>query len=142
MPLFDRLASELPDQDSGMLETMESLKDSIARDLFRLFNTRSPLGLSDYENGAGTVLEYGVPDFSHVSGQSNSDLDALQAVLCLAIRRYETRLLHAAVKVIPSNDRKENVRVQVTASARLGTEIRRFDFEMLHEALGSTRNTK
>lgn len=140
LPLFDRLASELPDQDNGMLETMESLEDSISRELHRLFNTRSHLQMAGYLQGNGTVLEYGVPDFSFISGQSNTDLEQLQAVLTLAIRRYEPRLLDAAVQVHPSKDRKGLARVQIAGSARLGTEIRRIDFEMQHDASGNAGN--
>lgn len=141
LPLFDRLASEL-DLDSGMLETMESLEDSIGRELYRLFNTRSHLQLAGYLQSEGTVLEYGVPDFSFLSGQSTTDLENLQAVLTLAICRYEPRLSDVVVQVTQPKGRKGMAQVQVTAFARLGAEIRRIEFEMLHDAPGSARNTQ
>ena len=141
LPLFDRLSSEeLSDQDSGVLETMESLEGSIARELHRLFNTRSPLGLSDYLQAEGTVLEYGVPDFSFLSGQSATHLATLQKVLSLAITRYERRLIAPLVQVSPTQEKKNMARVLVTASARLGVEVRRIEFQMLHDTAGSTRN--
>ena len=125
-----------------MLETMESLEDSISRELHRLFNTRSHLQLAGYLQCEGTVLDYGVPDFSFLGGQSITDLENLQAVLTLAIRRYEPRLLDAVVQVIPSKEQRGMLRLQVSASARLGTEIRRIEFEMLHESASSARNAK
>lgn len=141
LPLFDRLScEELSGQDSGVLETMESLEDSITRELHRLFNTRSPLGLSDYQRAEGTVLEYGIPDFSFLSGQSATDLASLQEVLRLAICRYEPRLMGAQVQVSPTQDKKSMARVLITASARLGVEIRRIEFQMLHDTTGSARN--
>lgn len=141
LPLFDRLScEELSGQDSGVLETMESLEDSITRELHRLFNTRSPLGLSDYQQAEGTVLEYGIPDFSFLSGQSATDLASLQEVLRLAICRYEPRLMGAQVQVSPTQDKKSMARVLITASARLGVEIRRIEFQMLHDTTGSARN--
>lgn len=125
-----------------MVETMEALRASIARDLARLLNTRSPVSMSQYEHAEGTVLEYGIPDFSHLSSRSSSDLEKLQAALCLALGRYETRLSDPLVKVSAPDDRSGTVRVQITASAQLGTEQCRFDFEMLHEALDHHGNTK
>ena len=119
---------------------MESLEGSIARELHRLFNTRSPLGLSDYLQAEGTVLEYGVPDFSFLSGQSATDLATLQKVLSLAISRYERRLIAPLVQVSPTQEKKNMARVLVTASARLGVEVRRIEFQMLHDTAGSTRN--
>lgn len=142
LPLLDRLAFELPGEDSGMLETMESLEDSIHRELHRLFNTRSHLQLSKYLQCDGTVLDYGVPDFSFMDGQSTIDLENLQAVLTLAIRRYEPRLLNAVVRVSPAKDRKQAAHVQISGSAYLGSEIQRIEFEMLHQATDITRNAK
>lgn len=135
LPLFERLAAELPSQDNGLLETMQSLQRSIGQELYRLFNTRSPLGLTAYFTSGGTVIDYGVPDFSSLSGQNTSDLEKLQTVLTAAICRYEPRLLNAVVQIRPSEERKGLAQVYISADARLGQETHRIEFEMLHDVV-------
>ena len=140
--MFDRLASDLPAQDSGMLDTMETLEESIGRELHRMFNTRSNLGLAAYLRAEGTVLDYGLPNFSFLSGQSATDLESLQKALEVAIRRFEPRLLDPSVRVSPSRDKNGMGVVQVTTSTRLGSEIRRIEFELAHEIASGVRNTQ
>lgn len=141
LPLFERLAGELPGQDNGSLETMQSLQHSIGQELHRLFNTRSPLGLAAYLTGGGTVLDYGVPDFSSLSGQNTSDLEKLKTALTLAICRYEPRLLNAMMQIRPSEERKGLAQVYIKADAQLGREMHRIEFEMLHDVVaGSAGN--
>lgn len=141
MPLFERLASEMLDHDNGMLETTQSLQRSIGQELHRLFNTRSPLGLTAYVAGGGTVLDYGVPDFSSLSAQSTPDLERLQTALAVAIARYEPRLLNASVEVNASHERKGLALVHIAADAQLGQEMHRIEFEMLQDVVaGSARN--
>lgn len=132
MPLFDRLASaqsELAYQ--AQPEPMEALQASIGRELRRLFNTRSPLSVSDYAQGGGTVLEYGIPDFSALSAQNTTDLKQLAAALRLSVQRYEPRLTEVTVQVSATTNRHEVALVRIGALARVGLALRRVDFEML-----------
>ncbi|WP_184605394.1 type VI secretion system baseplate subunit TssE [Variovorax atrisoli] len=132
-PLFDRLASAQSEQvrSTAHLETMESVQDSIGRELRRLFNTRSPLSAEDYAQGSGTVLEYGIPDFSVFSAQNAADLQRLAALLRTAVARYEPRLSEVSVQVSPAPNRHEVALVRIGAQARAGLALRRVDFEML-----------
>lgn len=130
-PLFDRLAGDPAETDSGNLRTFGAIQSSIGRELHRLFNTRSSLGLADYEHGDATVLEYGVPEFSALSAQDALGLERLQAALLLAIERYEPRLVDVTVSVVPTERRKDLAQVRIGAQARVGVELRRVDFEML-----------
>lgn len=132
MPLFDRLASA-PSAHArdAHLETMASLQDSIGRELRQLFNTRSPLSVADYAQGSGTVLEYGIPDFSALSAQNTADLQQLAAALRLAVQRYEPRLSDVSVQVSATPNRHEVALVRIGAQARAGLALRRVDFEML-----------
>ncbi|MGJ7535233.1 MULTISPECIES: type VI secretion system baseplate subunit TssE [Variovorax] len=132
-PLFDRLASAPSEHARGAahLETMESLQDSIGRELRRLFNTRSPLSASDYAQGSGTVLEYGIPDFSALSAQNAADLQQLAATLRQAVQRYEPRLTDVSVQVSATPNRHEVALVRIGAQARAGLALRHVDFEML-----------
>jgi type VI secretion system protein ImpF len=131
VPLFDRLASAPSEISPSHLETMESLQDSIGRELRTLFNTRSPLAPADYAQGAATVLEYGVPDFSAFGTQSTSELQQLAAALRQAVERYEPRLTDVTVQVSPSPARHEIALVRIGAQARAGMALRRVDFEMM-----------
>lgn len=130
-PLFDRLASDPPEQGGGKLESMEALQASIGRELHRLLNTRSCLGLGGYAQGDGSVLEYGVPDFSALSAQSAADMGHLQTALRLAVERYEPRLADVTVEVEASPRAHEIALIRIGAQARVGIEVRRVDFEML-----------
>ncbi|MGJ7530158.1 type VI secretion system baseplate subunit TssE [Variovorax sp. GB1P17] len=131
-PLFDRLASAPSTHGTGAhLATMESLQESIGRELRLLFNTRSPLSGADYAQGSGTVLEYGIPDFSALGTQSASDLEQVAAALRLAVQRYEPRLADVTVHVSASPDRHELALVRIGAQARADLQRRRIDFEML-----------
>ena len=137
-PLFDRLASAPSAHARGAhLETMESLQDSIGRELRQLFNTRSPLSVADYAQGSGTVLEYGIPDFSALSAQNTADLQQLAAALRLAVQRYEPRLSDVSVHVSATPNRHEVALVRIGAQARAGMALRRVDFEMLLGTPGS-----
>lgn len=132
VPLFDRLASAPYEHvRSAHLETMESLQDSIGRELRQLFNTRSPLAVADYAQGSGTVLEYGIPDFSALSAQNTADLQQLSAALRLAVQRYEPRLSDVNVHVSATANRHDVALVRIGALARAGLAVRRVDFEML-----------
>lgn len=131
-PLFDRLASDLPAGSGGHLETMEAVQASIGQELRRLLNTRSSLGLSGYASlGDGSVLEYGVPDFSSLSAQSADDMTHLQSALRIAIERYEPRLANVTVELTPAPRRSDLAFVRIGAEAKVGIELRRVDFEML-----------
>ncbi|SEL22129.1 type VI secretion system protein ImpF [Variovorax sp. YR750] len=133
-PLFDRLASPQQSEHArggAHLETMESVQDSIGRELRRLFNTRSPLSADEYAQGSGTVLEYGIPDFSSLSAQNAADLQQLAALLRTAVSRYEPRLTDVSVQVSAAANRHEVALVRIGAQARAGLALRRVDFEML-----------
>lgn len=132
VPLFDRLASVPSTHGTGPhLATMEALQESIGRELRLLFNTRSPLSSTDYAQGSGTVLEYGIPDFSALSAQDTCDLAHMAATLRQAVQRYEPRLVDVTVHVSASPDRHELALVRIGAQARAGLQLRRVDFEML-----------
>lgn len=130
-PLFDRLAHHGAETDAGNLRTLDAVQGSIGRELHRLFNTRSALDLSDYEHGDATVLEYGIPDFSALSGQDVLGLVRFQSALRLAVERYEPRLENVTATVVLTRHRHDLAHVQISAQARVGVELQRVDFEML-----------
>lgn len=131
-PLFDRLVQATSDRFGGpQLETMDSIRDSSGRELSQLFSTRSSLSVADYAQGSGTVLEYGIPDFSAHSVQNAADLQQLAVLLRLAVQRYEPRLLGVSVQVSAAPNLHEVALVCIGAQVQAGVMLQRVDFEML-----------
>jgi len=97
-PLFDRVsgAEAPPALDS------RALRDAVIKDLSRLLNTRSALRGSLRDLAAGTVLDYGIPDFSPLNPASDSDQRRLAGIIAEAIRVFEPRLSGARVVLRPS----------------------------------------
>ncbi|MDP3669508.1 MAG: type VI secretion system baseplate subunit TssE [Telluria sp.] len=100
--LFDRLIDQ-PHAGSGS-HTLEHLKDSIARDLEALLNTRTALPdelLAAYPEVSRSVLNYGLIDFASMCMTSDVDQKKICAAVKLAIERHEPRLhmITAALRV-------------------------------------------
>ncbi|EON20043.1 hypothetical protein C265_09271 [Cupriavidus sp. GA3-3] len=97
MPLFERLSAGANAPSAQLLQG-EPLRQSVARELARLLNTRSRLTAAQFLESDGTVLDYGVPDFSFRSFQSVPDCDAIAALVAHAIAMFEPRLRQARVR--------------------------------------------
>ncbi len=99
VPLFDRLIDEVPElareQTPMRVYGEDGLRRSVARDLGRLLNTRSPNLMPVYP----TVLDYGVPDFGHLFAASLTDRTTLAETIRAAIVAYEPRLQSPAVTI-------------------------------------------
>jgi type VI secretion system protein ImpF len=92
--LFDRLMGDTL-RGRGASMTLDQLKDSVARDLEALLNTRValPPGLLDgYPHCRSSILNYGLMDFAGLCLSSARDRDAICASLVWAIARHEPRL--------------------------------------------------
>lgn len=91
MSLFDRLLGE-----------NLSLKDSVARDLEDLLNTRCALPpelLRAYPECASSVLNYGLADFAALCAGSHEDKSRICASLRQAVERHEPRLRNVQVRM-------------------------------------------
>ncbi len=80
---------------------VRQLRDSIARDLEWLLNTKFTefLDLDQFPEAKASILTYGVPDFSTYSWQSTSDAAGIARILEETIRRFEPRLVPRSIKV-------------------------------------------
>lgn len=102
-PLFDRLV----DRDPGLrrelrpLRTLDrrGLRESVRRELERLFNTRCPVPAHRLAGRPRTVLDYGIPDLSGFSPRSHEDRERLAAILRRAVEAYEPRLADVRVQL-------------------------------------------
>lgn len=92
--LLDRLLGA-GDARPGASWTLEQYKDSVARDLEDLLNTRCALApelLSDYPECASSILNYGLRDFAGLCMSSSTDRARICAALSEAVERHEPRL--------------------------------------------------
>src|ERR1051325_9804857 len=84
--LFERLSGTGPrdEQKEGgappfRVHDIAELKQSVARELARLLNTRAAWPLSEREGREMSVLDYGLPDFSPLSALSGDDQARLRS---------------------------------------------------------------
>ncbi len=102
--ILDRLiAGESGAGARGVYEYIgvRELRDSIARDLEWLLNTKhtQSMDLDRFPEAKNSILTYGVPDFSTYSWRSAADARAIARILEETIRRFEPRLLPRSIKV-------------------------------------------
>lgn len=128
LPLFDRLCAPA---GSGV-EPLDArgLQASLARELGDLLGTRSRLSLARFADETGTVLDYGLPDFSSLSLRSQEDRDLLQRVITRAISCFEPRLLHIQVSIDDWAEHAEHALARISAAVRIGQELRRVQFAL------------
>jgi type VI secretion system protein ImpF len=96
--LLDRLMGEYSQSNSGATVsrlTMEQLKDSVARDLEALLNTRIGIPsevFADYPAARRSIFNYGLVDFAGLCLSSTDDRSVICASLKTAIETHEPRL--------------------------------------------------
>lgn len=81
---------------------MDQVKDSVARDLESLLNTRTALGrdrLQGWRHASRSVLTYGLMDFVGLSLDNPEHRDMICRAIASAIQLHEPRLRAVAVKL-------------------------------------------
>ncbi|MCD8349689.1 MAG: type VI secretion system baseplate subunit TssE [Planctomycetaceae bacterium] len=128
-PLLDRLMLGEEGRESSARVSHREYLEIIRRDLELLLDSRSRLTMREVTEAADplSVSEYGLPDFTHLSVQSNDDLRLLAKAVKRVIASFESRLLD--VEVHASVQGNSTVGLVVTARlAARGDE----DFTMQH----------
>src|SRR5262245_5035794 len=95
VPLFDRLADREPREEETQPRRVLAHRDvheSIRRELFRLFNTRSAIAVDEAAGRERTVIDFGVPDFCTLNPTSARDRETIARLLVDAVRAFEPRL--------------------------------------------------
>lgn len=105
-PLFDRLVDPPPfDRSAGRehrpFRTLDrqELRESVRRELQRLFNSRAAAPVSRLEERELTVIDYGVPDFATLSLKNPLDRERMAAILVRTVTAFEPRLREVRVEV-------------------------------------------
>ncbi len=108
--LLDRLIDDDPASASenerpGSI-VLKEMKEGIRRDLEQLLNTRCAhqLDLTNYPEIESSILNYGLPDFSHVQFDSDEDRDRFRWAIQSIIERYEPRLRRVTVDIVPTGE--------------------------------------
>jgi type VI secretion system protein ImpF len=106
--LMDHSSGAGPADASRLTRSLEQLKDSVARDVEALLNSRSAMSeaeLSDYKEAKRSLLRFGLDDFSSRTLASVDD----RAHICQSIQRaiadHETRLRNTVVEIEVDNTR-------------------------------------
>ncbi len=125
--LLDRLMDERPDAGAGQPFTGEQLKDSVARDLEALLNTRrafDPGLLHGYPETRTSLLHYGLLDFAGYCLTSSLDRAAVCAAIKEAVETHELRLrdVSATLDVQPGSVNRLNFVIHARLATLPGAE--------------------
>jgi type VI secretion system lysozyme-like protein len=103
-PLFDRLVDYEPqlEREVRPLRALDGrgLKESVRRELQTLFNTRCEFSAQRLPVRDRSVINYGIPDFSHFSAHNMEDRRKLATILRHAIEAFEPRLRNVRVELV------------------------------------------
>ena len=94
VPLFDRF-EEVDDcriAEPYRVQDLSLLLASIQKEIGNLLNTRLPDAGWEPVSLPQTILDYGLPSFSHLSSGSSSDIQQLCQVIAAKIAAFEPRL--------------------------------------------------
>jgi len=121
--LLDRLLGEHDGNGGHHGLTLEQFKDSVARDLEDLLNTRCALPeamLSDYPECAASIVNYGLIDFAGMCMNSDTDQQEICKAVQLAIQRHEPRLHKVLVSLRGAKSARGTInRVEFVITAQL-----------------------
>jgi type VI secretion system lysozyme-like protein len=130
--LFERLLAT--DAESGgkpfRVHDREGLRRSIRESLVDLFETRLSYDRATLETRGRTVLDFGVPDFSHRSARNPEDLRVIARDLADAVAWYEPRLGDPDVTVMPDPDDVSGLVARVTGQMRIGRIVESISFSL------------
>ncbi|KLU24052.1 type VI secretion system lysozyme [Caballeronia mineralivorans PML1(12)] len=133
LPLFERLVENA---DASMLGE-DALRQSVARELSRLLNARSRLAMEAFLQSEGTVIDYGVPDFSERSLRSGPDRDAIADAIRHAIKLFEPRLVNVTVEFAFPPGREQHAILAIDGDMRQGKSVEHVFFELATSGSGT-----
>lgn len=120
--LFEKLFDDAPyrQTESAPLKrlSIDELKDSVARDLEALLNSRGGLTstlASQFPQAARSVLSYGMEDFVGLSLANPADCHRICSTIERAIAAHEPRLRNARVTIESDEGSKTSLRFIITA---------------------------
>ncbi|MBF7142690.1 MULTISPECIES: type VI secretion system baseplate subunit TssE [Pseudomonas] len=134
--LLDRLLDDRPHQaseaSSQQLCSLADYKASIVRDLEILVNTRRSLvaeELGPFPGLNGTLLDYGMPDFTSKSVLAPEDRLLIQRQLEKAISEGDRRFRSVKVQVLPQQTGQRMLTFRIDAVLHLRDIARQVSFD-------------
>lgn len=130
--LFERLVDHDP-QSPGeprplrVLDPHE-LRESVRREVARLLNTRCPTPPEELGGRERTVLDYGLPDFSHLYTRDPRAQEALAQEVQRAVAAFEPRLRQVRAVVEPLRNSQRELWVRIDALLRVGEVMEAVSF--------------
>lgn len=123
--LFERLIDFEPDNPSTddpsmIVMSLPDLTASIQREIQRLLDSRTA-GERCPDTG-GTVMEYGLPDFSEIHPRSFTDRRRVETAVRHAILDFEPRLLRPRVLVTPGQG-NGTLTLEISGEVAAGTVV-------------------
>lgn len=107
------------------------LRASLARELDRLLNTRTPLAFDALERRPRSTLDYGIPDLS-LFWPFDADSEArLIAVIERTIAAFEPRLGHPRVTLERLAGERRSLLAMVTGELTIGTLVEPVSFPVV-----------
>jgi len=101
VPLFDRF-EEVDDcrvAEPYRVQDLSLLLESIQKEIANLLNTRLPDAGWEPVSLPQTILDYGLPSFSHLCSGSPSDSNQLRQVITAKIAAFEPRLQNPVLEL-------------------------------------------
>jgi type VI secretion system lysozyme-like protein len=111
----------------------DGLLASVRREVGRLLNTRCTLTLEELEGRDRTVLEYGLPDFSHLHTRDPRAHDALAEHIRETVSAYEPRLRQVRIAVEPLRNSQRELLARVDALLVVGDVMEAVSFPVAIE---------
>lgn len=131
IPLFDKLDQHAADAEGhGDTLSVAGVEASVLRELRRLLNSRSRLTLDDFLDAPLTVLDYGIPDYSARSAQSEADRRLIAAAIERAVEAFEPRVADIEVRLVNGSSGKTIALFAIAASIRVAQTVRRINFTL------------
>lgn len=131
IPLFDKLDQRAADAEGqGDTLSVAGVEASVLRELRRLLNSRSRLTLDDFLDASLTVLDYGIPDYSARSAQSEADRRLIAAAIVRAVEAFEPRVADIEVTLVNGSSGKTIALFAIAASIRVAQTVRRINFTL------------
>lgn len=130
--LFERLLAT--DGETGgrpfRVHDREGLRRSIRESLVDLFETRLSVDRQELAARQRTVIDYGVPDFSHRSARNPEDLRRIASDMEEAARWFEPRLGETSIVVEADPDDISGLIARVSGKMRIGRIVESVTFSM------------
>jgi type VI secretion system protein ImpF len=111
--VLDRLARRGTGRPDDIRIGFPELLQAVRRDIEWLLNTKNVLvyDLDDLPETQASIVNYGLPDFSHFTGSSLADCQQICGYIVQTLKRFEPRLVPSTIHV-----------EHVAASERIGMQ--------------------